>query len=84
MAEFTREAAKIEEVYVRRQLPNGDSEYMRRPYNLVTYDNGEQYVEPINLGVPAPLTFGDWTSPATATTFAISDLDPLAGVTEIR
>ncbi len=51
MAEFTRETAKIEEVYQRRLLPNGDSKYIRKPVDIVTYDDGGTYLQPANLAL---------------------------------
>jgi hypothetical protein len=83
MAEFSREAAVIEAVYIRRPLPNGQDEYMRRPYNLITYDDGQLYVEPLST-IAGPFTYGDVNSPATASIFRIADSEPFAGVTEVR
>ena len=83
MAEFTKEAAKIEQVFVRRLLANGDSEYIRRPFNLVTYDNGVTYVEPVNSDL-LPMARGQYESAATAVTFRIVDVEPFSELTEFR
>ena len=48
MATFAYENAKLSEVFLRRQLPNGDQKYLRLPFNIVCYDDGSgEYVEPI-------------------------------------
>jgi len=83
MAEYTKETALTEEVYVRVPKPSGDDRYLARPYNLVTYDDGQQYVEPVSMGVLTN-TFSELNPTSTASKLLIVDLDPFAGVTEIR
>ena len=83
MADFSREAATIEEVYIRVPKRDGSDEYLRRPYNLVTYDNGEQYVEPVSI-TGTPHAYGDLSFPAVSTKILIVDQDPYVGLTEIR
>ena len=83
MAEFTRETAVIEEVYLRVPKANGEDRYLARPYNLVTYDDGQQYVEPVSQGL-VPDTFAALNPNATASKFLIVDVDPFVGVTEFR
>ncbi len=83
MAEYIKETALTEEVYVRVPKPSGDDRYAPRPYNLVTYDDGQQYVEPVSVGIPAN-TFSELNPNAVASRLLIVDLDPFAGVTEIR
>ena len=83
MAEYDRNTATIEAIYIRKPLPNGQDEYIRRPYNLVTYDDGTLYVEPVS-SIAGPFTYGDANPPATAVQIRVTDLDPYAGVTEVR
>jgi hypothetical protein len=83
MAEYIKELALTEEVYVRVPKPSGDDRYLARPYNLVTYDDGQQYVEPVSVGI-VPFTFSEINPNATASKLLIVDLDPFVGVTEIR
>ncbi len=85
MAEFTRETALVEEVYIRVPKKSGDDRYLTRPYNLVTYDDGQQYVEPVSVQVvPFPYTYFELTPTSTASKFLIVDVAPYVGVTEIR
>jgi hypothetical protein len=85
MAQFTREGAKIQEVYVRRVLPGGQQKYLRLPFNLIEYDDASGvYVEPIPTTGLVPWTFGDVNTAATDGDFLILDKQPFDGITEIR
>ena len=49
MAEYTRAAAfSVDNLYGRRITPSGDSRFYPRPFYLVTYDDGQLYLEPAN------------------------------------
>ena len=82
MAEFTRETAKIEEVYQRRLLPNGDSKYIRKSVNVVTYDDGGTYIEP----APSPLVpyTAAEQSAGGGVTQLITDTEPFSEVSLFR
>ena len=82
-ATFAKETAVIEEVYVRQVMAGGKEKYIRLPFNLVTYDDGQQYIEPVscNQGI---YTWNDINTPATDGKFRIEDVAPAQGVTEIR
>ena len=84
MADFTREKATILEVYRRRVLPGG-TEYIRLPFNLVSYDDASgQYIEPIPIMQSQPYTYYDQNNDDTAGKQLIVDTLPFDGVTEIR
>ena len=84
MADFTREKATILEVYRRRSLPSGD-EYVRLPFNLVTYDDASgQYIEPVPTVQTQPYTWLDQNTDDCAAKRLIVDTIPFDGVTEIR
>jgi hypothetical protein len=83
MATFNRNDATIQEVYVRRALPNGDNNYRRLAFNLIRYDNGETYVEPI-AAVNFDQTWEGMHSVETDGEFLILDAPPFSGVTEIH
>lgn len=85
MADFSREKAETLEVYRRKMLANGDNEYVRLPFNLVTYDDGSgQYIEPVPVVMDQPKTWNDQNTDACATTRLVVDTIPFDGVTEIR
>ena len=83
MAVYNREDAKIQEVYVRRVLPNGDNNYRRLAFNLITYDDGTTYIEPVPT-VNHDQTWEGMNSVATDAEFLILDAPPFSGVTEIH
>lgn len=87
MAEFSREKAKVQEVYFRRLFAGGLEKYERQPYNLVEFDdNSGMYIEPQSdgLGLSAR-TWGDVYSPATIPGEIILDSGaPWSSVTEIK
>ena len=84
MADFTRQKATILAVYRRRPLPGGD-EYVRQPFNLVSYDDASgQYVEPIPLVGGLAQTYYDQNDDDTASKQLVVDTIPFDGVTEIR
>jgi hypothetical protein len=86
MAEFSREKAKIQEVYIRRLFPGPVEKYERQPYNLVTYDdNSGSYFEPVSeLGISAR-TWGDvYTTASIPDELILDSGAPWSGVTEIR
>lgn len=83
MATFNRADATIQEVYVRRVLPNGSNNYRRLAFNLIRHDNGETYVEPIST-VNDDQTWEGMNSVDTDGEFLILDAPPFSGVTEIR
>lgn len=86
MAEFSREKAKIQEVYFRRVFAGGVEKYERQPYNLVTYDdNSGTYIEPLSEVGLSARTWGDVNTTATIPERLILDSgEPWSGVTEIR
>lgn len=84
MAEFTREKAKILEVYQRQMTASGKDKYIRLPFNLITYDDASgQYIEPVSLHPPG-FTWYDKYTDATDPDWLITDVVPFQGVTEIR
>jgi hypothetical protein len=86
MADFSREKAKIQEVYFRRVFAGGREKYERQPYNLVEYDdNSGSYIEPQSeIGLSAR-TWGDVNTTATIPDELILDSGaPWQGVTEIK
>jgi len=86
MAEFSREKAKIQTVFIRRVFAGGVEKYERQPYNLVEYDdNSGSYIEPMSEIGLSGRTWGDVHTTATIPSFLILDSgEPWAGVTEIR
>ncbi len=86
MADFSREKAKIQEVYFRRVFAGGIEKYERQPYSLVEYDdNSGSYFEPLSeIGLSAR-TWNDVNTTATIPGRLILDTGaPWQGVTEIR
>jgi hypothetical protein len=86
MADFSREKAKIQEVYFRRVFAGGREKYERQPYNLVEYDdNSGPYFEPLSELGHSARCWGDVNTTATIPDELILDSgEPWAGVTEIR
>lgn len=85
MADFTREKATTLNVFRRRVLASGEQEYVRLPFNLVTYDDSSgQYIEPVPIVQQQPYTWFDQNNDDTAAKFLIVDTIPFDGVTEIR
>ena len=86
MAEFSREKAKIQEVYFRRLFAGGVEKYERQPYNLVEYDdNSGSYFEPLSEFGLSARCWGDVNTTATIPGELILDSGaPWQGVTEIR
>ena len=82
-ATFARESAKIEEVYLRRPVAGGGQKYIRLPFNLVTHDDGNLYIEPVSSS-QGNFTWSDINTDATDAEFRIEDVAPAQGVTEIR
>ncbi len=57
MATFSRENAKVQEVFYLRRVGPDKIKYERQPFNLITVDDGSgQYIEPAPL-----LAFDDAT-----------------------
>ncbi len=83
MAEFIAETKTVLQVYTRRYLPGEREKLTRQPFNLVTYDDNNQYVEPVNCNFGA-YSFFDNHPEAMTISFLISDVPPFSGVTEIR
>jgi hypothetical protein len=84
MAEYIPETKITQWVYIRRYLPSGTGEkYYRQPYSLVRYDDGQEYVEPVDCGFGAYQWF-DLYPDAGTSTMLIADTHPFAGVTEFR
>lgn len=85
MAEFLRETAQIQFVWQRKRLPNGDEKKFRLPFDLVKYDNGQNYIEPINQGGPGAVqTFTNINNPATAGTDLVVDTDTFSELHQFR
>jgi hypothetical protein len=86
MAEFSREKAKIQEVYIRRMFPGPKEKYERQPYNLVEYDdNSGTYFEPLSEVGLSARTWNDVHTTATIPDELILDSGaPWSGVTEIK
>ena len=86
MATFSRENAKIQEVYIRRVFPGPREKYERQPYNLVEYDdNSGSYFEPLSEVGQSARCWGDVNTTATIPDELILDSGaPWSGVTEIR
>lgn len=86
MATFSREKAKIQEVYFRRLFAGGIEKYERQPYNLVEYDdNSGCYFEPLSELGHSARCWGDVNTTATIPDELILDTGaPWQGVTEIR
>lgn len=83
MATFDQATAEIINVWVKFPLAAGNFKYVRQPFNLVTYDDGNQYFEPVNTG-PASFTWMDRFPAQINQKIMIVDVAPGAGVTEIR
>ncbi len=82
-ATFDRENAKIEELYQHRVTAGGEHRYLRVPFNLITYDNREQYIVPVDYSQGA-FQWSDINYTAVDGKFLIVDTVPFAGVFEIR
>ena len=82
-ATFDRTKAKIQEIYTRREFAGGGQKYIRLPYNLITHDDGQDYIEPVAT-VNLDQTWEAFNSLATDGEFLILDRAPWAGITEIR
>lgn len=79
MATFAKNAALIQEVYIRRVLAGGVQKYLRLPFNLVRYDDGGGvYIEPLpylgNSGLAN--TFAELNPPSSDGEFLIVDRPP--------
>ena len=84
-ATFARETAKIKEVYRRRVYSGGAEKYIRLPFNLVTHDNGTEYIEPLPFqNTDLAKTWYDTNNDATNVTWLVVDTIPFDGITEIR
>lgn len=83
MATFITETKTTQRVYLRRYLTGDREKYVRQPYNLVRYDDNNQYVEPENYSTGV-YQWGDIKPEAETSTALIVDVHPFAGVTEIR
>lgn len=83
MANFDRNTALIQEVYVRRELPSGAQQYRRLAFNLITYEDGATYVEPVST-VNLDQTWEGLYNVDNDGEFLILDAPPFSGVTEIR
>jgi hypothetical protein len=85
MATYARENAEILKVYRRRTFPSGKEKYIKQPWNLVTYDDQQQFVEPVSFQVTdAAKTWYDTNNDNTDGDWLIIDASPFDGVTEIR
>ena len=86
MATFSRETAKVQEVYYLRRVGPDKIKYERQPFNLITFDDGSgQYIEPAPLLAYSDSTWGDKNRLDLVPEQLILDT-PVAftGVTEIR
>ena len=83
MATYQRETATILEVYQRRVFPGPEEKYIRLPWNLITHDDGNQFIEPVSL-LPEGFTWYDRNNDDTDAQWLIVDVPPFQGVTEIR
>ena len=82
---FDRAKANILEVYRRRELVGGKDKYIRLPFDLITHDNGEQYIEPVPFQrTDLAKTWYDTNSDATNVSRLVVDTIPFDGITEIR
>jgi len=86
MATFSRETAKVQEVYYRRIVGPNKEKYERQPFNLVQYDdNSGLYIEPLSFHVNHPFTWSDVNSLNTVPERLFLDTPvSFMGITEIR
>jgi hypothetical protein len=85
MATYARENAEILEVYRRRVFASGKTKYIKLPWNLVTYDDRDQYIEPVSYQITdAAKTWYDTNNDDTDADWLVIDVCPFDGVTEIR
>lgn len=79
---FDREKAKILELYRHRITAAGKDKYLRVPFNLITHDNGVQYIQPLDYSQGA-FQWSDINYDAVDGEFLIVDTVPFSGVFEI-
>lgn len=83
MATFLRETAIVQEPHLRRLLAGDREKLVRLPFNLVRYDDNNQYVEPLNYSIGS-FQWADNNPEVTNVSMLVVDVPPFSGVTEIR